>query len=76
MSKRPSTDPQDGSITKRARQSNDDSCNTYDFSTQESMDESFVGFQDNEIKKVFLKNLKTCSIKNKVKNSQSNSFYN
>jgi len=51
MSKRPSTDATDGSINKRAKQS-EDSSKTFDYSTQESVDESFVGFQDNEIKKV------------------------
>jgi hypothetical protein len=51
MSKRPSTDAQDGLANKRSKQSNEDT-NAYDFSTQESVDESFVGFQENEIKKV------------------------
>ena len=51
MSKRPSTDPQDGLANKRSKQSSEDTT-AYDFSTQESMEDSFVGFQDNDIKKV------------------------
>ena len=51
MSKRPSTDNHEGLANKKAKPSSEDS-SAFDYLTQDSNDESFVGFQENEINKV------------------------
>ena len=51
MSKRPSTDPQEGLVKKKVKQSFEDA-SAYAFSTQDSIDEPFSGFQENDINQV------------------------
>ena len=51
MSKRPSTDSQDGLAKKKVKQSFENS-SIYDYSSQDSLEEPLFGFQEKEINQV------------------------
>ena len=53
MSKRPSSDNHEGLSSKRSKQSNEES-DIFDYTTQDPNEESFIGFQENEVNKVLI----------------------